>query len=169
MLKFINTIDRYFSRIIESLLVFNVIVLILLATYSIISRWMQWTNMWVDPLNRHLVLLLIFLGSTVAIDKKKHLKIDAISISMEKNLPALYLKIIDLLLALVVAIVVFFLWKSGLHFWQNEYEFPVDAFLGLKQYHLAIIIPLGFMLMLIKYGLHLSQSILLLLAKESRS
>jgi TRAP-type C4-dicarboxylate transport system permease small subunit len=167
MVNLLHKVDHVFSKIIESLLVSNVIVLIFLACYSILSRWMQWTNLWVDPLNRHLVLLLIFLGSTVAIDKKKHLKIDALGITLEKNLSPIYLKLIDLILMSLICVIVYFLWRSGVHFWRSELEYPVDAFLGLKQYHLAVIIPLGFLLMLIKYGLHLLLHATQLFTKES--
>lgn len=151
MFNFIIKIDSYYSKFITSLLVINVITLIFLACYSIISRWAQWTNLWVDPLNRHLVLLLIFLGSTVAIEKKKHLKIDALHLTFEHKISEYSQKYIEIFFHLLTAAILFFLLKSGLNFWLSELEFPVDAFLGLQQYHLVIIIPLGFAFMLKKY------------------
>ena len=169
MRTIIHKADNIFSKMVESLLVCNVIFLIVLACYSIVSRWMQWTNLWVDPLNRHLVLLLIFLGSTVAIDKKKHLKIDVVNMSVEKNLPPIFIHLLDTMLLIVITTIVFFLWKGGLHFWRNEREYPVDAFLHLKQYHLASIIPVGFFLMLIKYVLHFLQNITELPLKMNKS
>lgn len=147
----LTKIDRYYSKFISTLLLINVVMLVLLACYSILSRWLQLTNLWVDPLNRHLVLLLVFLGSTVAIEKKKHLKIDALNLTFEKVMPEFYIKSLELFFLFLTAIVVFFLFVSGVKFWLNELEFPVDAFLKLKQYHLAIIIPLGFIFMFKKY------------------
>lgn len=167
MFSLIKKIDVYYSKFIESMLVVNVMILILLATYSIIARWIQITNLWVDPLNRHLVLLLIFLGSTVAIDKKKHLKIDALTLSIENKISPFIHAMIELVILTVVSVIIFFLYRSGVHFWKSELEFPVDAFLNLKQYHLAVIIPLGFFLMLLKYGLQILLLIPVLLSANT--
>lgn len=167
MYKFISRVDHLYSKFVASFLVINVIALIFLAIYSIISRWLQLTNLWVDPLNRHLVLLLIFLGSTVAIDKKKHLKIDALAITFEKKVSPHYLLLLELLFLVITSIIVFFLLISGIKFWLSELEYPVDAFLGLQQYHLVLIIPFGFFLMFKKYFLLIMKNIAQLLGAKS--
>jgi TRAP-type C4-dicarboxylate transport system permease small subunit len=151
MYRLILKIDSYYSKFISSLLLLNVALLVILACYSIVSRWLQLTNLWVDPLNRHLVLLLVFLGSTIAIDKKKHLKIDVLNFAFENKVSERFVKFVDLIFLFITSIIIFFLFISGVKFWLSELEFPVDAFLNLKQYHLAIIIPLGFVFMLKKY------------------
>lgn len=165
-INFFKNLSLKFNRIIEGLLVITVILILVLALISILSRWFQITNLWIEPLNRHLVLLLVFLGATVAVDRKKHLKVDALSITFETKIGPKILHIIELIFVLLTGIVVCFLFKSGIQFWKNELEFPVDAFLGLSQYHLAFVIPLGFFMLLVQYIFLLTNSTLNIFIKN---
>lgn len=154
MIIILKKLNSIFDKSVEISLVSNIVLIIILALVSIISRWLHLTNLWIDPLNRHLVLLLIFLGATIAIEKKKHLKVDALTITLENKIDFKLQNIIDIFFVFLAAVVVFFLFYSGVQFWKNEFEYPVDAFLGLYQYHLAFIIPLGFFILFIKYVLN---------------
>jgi len=147
ILHFFNALEKFTQSIAKVLLLFTVILVLILSSLSIIFRWTEQTNMWVDPLNRHLIFLVIFLGATLAVKSKKHLKLDILTPILEHKLSTKWKHFIDSLVHFASFIICLVLLKSCYQFWISEKEYPQEVFLGIQNYHLVGLIPAGMILL----------------------
>jgi len=142
-IKIINAIEN-------GLLVAILSSMIILAVYQILARNLFSEGVvWIDPLLRTLVLWVGLAGAVVATRTDHHIKIDVFTKYLpEKILPyvqrSVYL--FTLLICLLIA------WHAA-RFVLSEYEFETTAFSGVPTWLTAIIIPVSFLLIGIRYGL----------------
>jgi TRAP-type C4-dicarboxylate transport system permease small subunit len=95
---------------------------------------------WVEPLNRHLVLVIAFLGAMVAGRQGEHIAFDAV----QHYLPSRWQKIFGLLGSILSAGVCFFLAYLCAKMTYLDYLDPLPAFGSIPQWVFEFIIPLGF-------------------------
>jgi TRAP-type C4-dicarboxylate transport system permease small subunit len=146
--KYLSLWDKFLERITLILVVILVFFLVATSFSSIVTRYTGGGFDWAPSLARHLVFLLAFLGASLATADNKHIRIDIVGnfIKISDH----YKKIIDILLALVVLGVILILLKSSIDFYISEKAYPKDEFLGLKNYHLLLPIPFGFLIMFLR-------------------
>ena len=79
-MKLIKWVSRVLSAIERSLLVFILGTMILLAFLQVVMRNVFSTGfLWADPLLRHLVLWVGFVGASLATQQEKHINIDLVT------------------------------------------------------------------------------------------
>ncbi len=146
----INRIIKFINFIEDSLLVLILSSMIILAVYQIFSRNLLSEGVvWIDPLLRTLVLWVGLTGAVVATRTDKHIKIDVFS----KYLPKKFLPFIQRSVYLYTLLVCLLISWHATRFVLSEYEYGTIAFSGVPAWITAIIIPVSFCLIAVRYGL----------------
>jgi TRAP-type C4-dicarboxylate transport system permease small subunit len=143
LIKFVNYIE-------DSLLVLILSSMIILAVYQIFSRNLLSEGIvWIDPLLRTLVLWVGLSGAVVATRTDKHIKIDIFA----KYLPVKLKPFIQRSVYLYTLLVCLLISWHAARFVISEYEYGTMAFSGIPAWITAIIIPISFCLIAVRYAL----------------
>jgi len=146
----INRIIKFINHIEDSLLVLILSTMIILAVYQIFSRNLLSEGVvWIDPLLRTLVLWVGLAGAVVATRTDKHIKIDVFL----KYLPEKILPLIQRSVYLFTLLVCLLISWHATQFVMSEYEYGTIAFSGVPAWATAIIIPVSFFLIALRYGI----------------
>jgi len=147
----IKRLNYYFDKIVLNLLIVVVIALLFFSCWSVVSRLMQVTNLWAEPLMRHLVFLSLFLGGTLAIHNDQHIRMDLVSRYLDlKSLKKTEALLLSFLYLLCVFFLVYLI-KASYGYMLLESETPSEAFLGLDLHHMLFIIPFGLSIMSLRF------------------
>lgn len=123
--------------------------MIALAVYQIFSRNLLSEGVvWIDPLLRTLVLWVGLTGAVVATRTDKHIKIDV----FVKYLPMKLLPFIQRSVYLFTILVCLLISWHAARFVMSEFEYGTIAFSGIPAWATAIIIPVSFCLIAVRYG-----------------
>jgi TRAP-type C4-dicarboxylate transport system permease small subunit len=150
--RFINAVSNALSWIERSLLVLMLAVITLLAFLQVILRNVFSEGiLWADPLLRHMVLWMGFLGASLATQKEKHITIDLMTRFFRPPLTHL----IRIATNLFASGVCWFLSQAGWTFLQNERDsgdilFTIGSY-NFPAWWFQIIIPIGFGLMTFRF------------------
>jgi TRAP-type C4-dicarboxylate transport system permease small subunit len=98
---------------------------------------------WIDPLLRHLVLWVGFLGATLATRKAHHINVDAVS----RFLPLPALRFVRAFTNLLAAFVCLLLSNAGVKLVRDEAGFGSSGFLDIPTWMLQVVMPLSLLLM----------------------
>ena len=144
--KFIKLINKFE----DGLLVIILSSMILFAVYQIIARNLFGEGIvWIDPLLRTLVLWVGLSGAVVATRTDNHIRIDVFA----KYFPPHILKYIQRIVYLFTfSICLLIAWHAA-RFVYSEYEYQTIAFSGIPAWVTALIIPVSFALIAIRYAL----------------
>jgi len=144
--KFIKTINA----VEDGFLVVILSSMIILAVSQIVSRNLFGEGVvWIDPLLRTLVLWVGLSGAVVATRFDNHIKIDVFA----KYFPAHVLKYIQRFVYLfTLSICLLIAWHAA-RFVYSEYEYGTVAFSGMPAWLTALIIPVSFVLIALRYAL----------------
>jgi len=122
--RFINAVSNALSWIERSLLVLMLAVITLLAFLQVILRNVFSEGiLWADPLLRHMVLWMGFLGASLATQKEKHITIDLMTRFFRPPLTHL----IRIATNLFASGVCWFLSQAGWTFLQNERDSAISS------------------------------------------
>ena len=144
--KFIKLINRFE----DSLLVVILSSMIIFAVYQIIARNLFGEGVvWIDPLLRTLVLWVGLSGAVVATRTDNHIRIDIFA----KYFPPHILKYVQRIAYLFTLIVCLLIAWHAARFVYSEYEYGTIAFSGIPAWITALIIPVSFTLIAIRYVL----------------
>lgn len=144
--KFIKLINRFE----DSLLVVILSSMIIFAVYQIIARNLFGEGIvWIDPLLRTLVLWVGLSGAVVATRTDNHIRIDIFA----KYFPPHILKYVQRIAYLFTLIVCLLIAWHAARFVYSEYEYGTIAFSGIPAWITALIIPVSFTLIAIRYVL----------------
>lgn len=146
-MRFISRIKSIYENCILYLLVGAVVLMLFLTLLNIILRFFESTILWVEPVVRHLVFIAAFLGGSVASSKNEHIKIDIISKIIKKDFTK---KLYQIFIQLFTIIILYYLFQSGVNFYEVEKEYASSVFLGFKSSTLVALIPFGFSLIIIQ-------------------
>ncbi len=143
-----NKFIKIVNRLEDSLLVIILSSMIIFAVYQIIARNLFGEGVvWIDPLLRTLVLWVGLSGAVVATRSDNHIRIDIFA----KYFPPHMLKYVQraayfftLCVCLIIA------WHAA-RFVYSEYEYGTIAFSGIPAWITALIIPVSFSLIAIRY------------------
>ncbi len=105
--------------------------------------------MWIDPLLRTLVLWIGLAGAVVATRTDKHIKIDVLVKYLPVKLSPLIQRSVYFFTLLVCVLIS---WHAT-RFVMSEYEYGTIAFSGVPAWLTAIIIPVSFCLIAVRYGI----------------
>ena len=145
-----NKIIASINRLEDALLVLILTAMILLAIFQIISRNLFSEGVvWIDPLLRILVLWVGLAGAVVATRTNNHIRIDVFT----KYLPEKYFPVIQRAVYLFTLSVCLTIGWHAARFVYSEYEYGTMAFASLPSWSTALIIPVSFTLIAIRYAL----------------
>ncbi len=145
-----NKITQFIELIEDGLIVTILIVMIVLATAQIFLRnFFDAGLLWADPLLRVMVLWLALLGALAASRHNKHIAIDLFSRLLSTR-QFLWMQVFTSgFTACVCALVAFY----AVRFVMDEYRFGGTVFAGLPSWSAALIVPLAFGLIALRYML----------------
>ncbi len=150
MMKVISKLDNLIDTVTKWCLVSSLAIMLILSLLNITLRWMGTSYLWIEPLVRHLVFLSAFLGGSLAVSRKVHIKIDVLAPVTEK-MAEKNKAIINFVISLASVVILYFLVKASFSFQTMEQEFSSEVFLGINSGTLVGIIPWGFALILVRY------------------
>lgn len=149
--KFIKAINTFE----DSLLVFLLSSMIILAVYQIISRNVFSAGIvWIDPLLRTLVLWVGLAGAVVATRSDNHIRIDIFAKYFPLRIQQYMLRLVYLF---TLSICLLIGWHAA-RFVYSEYEYGSIAFAGVPAWVAGSIIPVSFTLIALRYCLLLFSS-----------
>ena len=143
-MKFFAGVDLFIEKITSWLLILFVVMILLLSTSAIFLRWVHFSQMWIDPLVRHLVFFSSFLGGILATGKGTHIGIDLIGKMLESRNSVKLAKFIELLIAIVSVGTLIWLSVASVDFAKMELQYGKEVFWGIKSGILVSVIPIGF-------------------------
>lgn len=147
-MKFLNSIDEIIAKIELIILMLLLSLMVIIGFAQVVLRNIFETGIpWADPMLRYTVLWLAFIGASVATRENRHINIDVLTRLLSPKLK----KIASILTNLFALSVCLILLKSSIDFIKIEMEFPSEIFLGLKNWMLEIIIPIGFSIMSLRF------------------
>ncbi|MCK4833530.1 MAG: TRAP transporter small permease [Gammaproteobacteria bacterium] len=143
-----NKFIKFINKIEDGLLVTILSSMIVLAVYQIFSRNLFNDGVvWIDPLLRTLVLWVGLSGAVVATRTDNHIRIDVFSKHLPKNILPYIQRLVYLF---TMAVCLLIAWHAA-RFVYSEYEYQTIAFSGIPAWVTALIIPVSFSLIAIRY------------------
>lgn len=153
-------ISKYISYAEKVILIFLLSLMVLLSFLQVILRNVFSTGiLWLDPMLRHFVLWIAFLGASLATQNEKHIKIDILTRFLSRKNQ--YLS--NFTIAIFSAFVVILLFIASIKFLTDEISAQTTIFtisnIQIKSFHMQLIIPIGFGLMFFRFLINAIQSI----------
>jgi len=147
-MKVLNFIDEVIAKI-ETAIVITLLSLMIIVGFTqvILRNFFETGLLWADPFLRYAVLWLAFVGASLATREDRHINIDILTRLLSPKLKKLNSIIINIF-ALGVCLILF---KTSIDFIKLEIQFPSEVFLGIKNWMLELIIPIGFGLMNLRF------------------
>ncbi len=148
----LRKLDTWFGKIQDGLLTLILVVMIVLAFTQVLLRNFFNTGLtWADPVVRHLVLCVGFIGASVATKEHGHLAMDLVT----RFAPERFKKISSFFIHLASSIVCALLAHASYKFVLSEKEAGAVLLPGVPTYWAIIIIPIGFLIMSIRFALRI--------------
>ena len=139
--KFLNTIDKGLSHIESSVLILILSSVVFLAFFQIILRnFFSYSIIWGDPLLRHMVLWIAFLGASLANKENRHINIDV----LHRLMGPVGKKRVSFITNLFSALVSGLLVRAAFVFVRDEFTTGTTLFPGVPLWPMVSIILIGF-------------------------
>jgi TRAP-type C4-dicarboxylate transport system permease small subunit len=162
MRNILRLLDGAIAKIVKTLLILSVLVMLTLAAVQVILRILFHSGIsWGDVAARHLVLWTGFFGAYLATREHKHFRIDAFI----QLLPTHWRRRLILLTDFFAMAVCIYLSKASINFLNLGIDAHSTPFLGIPERYLAIIVPVGFVLLSFQF---LVQIIDILSSKDTK-
>lgn len=150
-MKLFQAFDNALDKFSRYGLIGCLFIILSLAVFAIVLRWLGMSMMWIEPLLRHLVFLSAFLGGSLATSKNVHIRVDLLTKLVEMSQSKIIHWIHKNLISLFCFIVCLVLVKSGWDFFLVEKEFGNVGFLSIHSAYLVFIIPFGMGLITLRF------------------
>jgi TRAP-type C4-dicarboxylate transport system permease small subunit len=156
MKNILQKIDRSLYQT-ENVLVFLILgMMVVLSFLQVLLRNFFDTGiLWADILLRHLVLWVGFIGAALATRTEKHINIDLLSRIVSKRY-LLPVKIVTRLFAIIICAI---LTRASYLFLMSEKEAATIVFKNIPGWYLQIIIPVGFLLIGVRFLLKILEDL----------
>jgi TRAP-type C4-dicarboxylate transport system permease small subunit len=149
-MKFIQVIDSVLTRVVNIALVALFIVMLSLAVVQLGLRYfLNNSILWGDIAARTLVIWVGILGAVLATRDNKHFHIDVLTRFLKIHHQLWFQRFSNLF----AAVICFFLGQASVTF--VELDLQSKAFLDIPMFVIALIIPIGFYLMMIQFLLRM--------------
>lgn len=144
----LETLRRCLAHLENWCAALSLLALLVLTLGQIIARNAFETGLpMADKLSRYLVLYVTFFGAVIAIERGRHIKIDALTLLIPDSISrALYRPV-----QAVAAFICYLLADAAVRYWQSEWAYAADY--ERWQVLTALIIPAGFILLCIHFCL----------------
>ncbi|GJM44166.1 MAG: hypothetical protein DHS20C21_10080 [Gemmatimonadota bacterium] len=140
----VTAVGRFVSLFIAVVL----LVMVFLSSLQILLRNAFDTGLlWIDPLLRHLVLVLAFSGALIATGAKRHVQISVLG-RLLRGVPA---RVAGTLVALLAGVICVLLGYAGLELLAEELDFGEIAFLNIPAWAVAMVFPVAFLAMAFQF------------------
>lgn len=151
-MKFLQNISTYISKAEKAILIMILSLMVILSFLQVVLRNIFGTGiLWLDPLLRHFVLWITFLGASIATQNDRHINIDVLS----KLLSDRNKYLVKFIIHLFSTLVVFFMLDASIKFIKDEIDANTIIFTisntEIKSYQMQLIIPVGFALILFRF------------------
>jgi TRAP-type C4-dicarboxylate transport system permease small subunit len=161
-MKLLLAFDRLLVKIETGLLVVFLSTMILLAFLQVMLRnFFGIGFLWADPLVRHLVIWVGFLGAAVATHEERHIGIDALTRFFSPRWKAAA----HAATSLFAIVVCLFLADAAWVFLQDEKASGSDFMLNLPTWIALLVIPSGYVLMAVHFLVKVMQHVMSLAGK----
>jgi TRAP-type C4-dicarboxylate transport system permease small subunit len=138
------------ARIERALLVLVLLSMIIFAVLQILLRNFFDTSLfWIDPLNRLLVLWLAILGAMVATKEGEHIAVDALKHYISGKVLYWVTKLVMTFSAAVCGLMAY----HSVRFVYDEFIYNTTTFSELPAWPFELIMPIGFSVMALRFGL----------------
>jgi TRAP-type C4-dicarboxylate transport system permease small subunit len=152
----LRAVDRVLTKAVTWLLMFFFVMMLGIAALQVLLRLFLHTGIiWGDIAARHMVLWVGFFGAYMATREDKHFHIDILTRFLHPKLKAWFAAFSDLF-AIVIC---YFMLQASLTFVSVGMDADSMLFLQVPQRAAAIIVPLGFCLILIQFLLRMIENI----------
>jgi TRAP-type C4-dicarboxylate transport system, small permease component len=159
----LRKLNDFIARLEGLILTVILVAMIVLAfTQVILRNFFNSGITWADPLVRHLVLWVGFIGASVATKEDSHLAIDLVS----RFLPVSLKKPTAMFVHAASAVVCGFLAHASYKFVLGEREMGEMLMPGVPTWWAIAIIPVGFGLMSLRFAIRIYHDIQILLGNE---
>lgn len=102
---------------------------------------------WAEPLVRLSVLWVTFLGASVLTAENRHIRIDLLA----PVLPTRWAPCRETIVSIAAAVVCGLLFSASLQYVEVEYHSGTTLFLGIPSWVTQLILPMGFLLILLRF------------------
>lgn len=158
----LRKLDRLFVKVETALLVVFLSTMILLAFLQVVLRnFLGIGFLWADPLVRHLVIWVGFIGAAVATHEERHISIDALSRFFAPRWKAAA----HTLTSLFALVVCLYLAEAAWVFLQDEKALGSDFMLNVPTWIALIIIPSGYLLIAMHLAVKIVHHVMVLAGK----
>ena len=155
-MKIVLLIDRGLTALVTGLLICSFTLMIGLAAAQVLLRQLMHTSiLWADVAARHLVIWVGFFGAYLASRSERHFHIGFLARFLGPRSRPWFNAVADLFAALICG----FLVVAGWTFVTVGLDPRAVVFLGIRQSTAALIVPAGFLLMALQFGLRTIQSL----------
>lgn len=146
----LKKIDRFLNIGNNYLIVMLLSLTIIFSLASLVFRWIHVSSNWVEPLIRHMVFLMTFVGGASAAGKSGHIAIDILLKVLERFKLLKLKKILIVCTSFLSLGTLVWLVYAGIQLVFVEMEFGQSSFLGIHTSILVAIIPFGFAMIFIR-------------------
>lgn len=163
-MRVLVSFDKFLARIEGILVVLFLSVMVVLSFLQVVLRnAFSESFLWADILLRHLVLWIGFFGAALATSHDRHITIDAFT----RFLPPQFKNLAKIVTSLFAATVCYFLLQASLTFLGNEAAENSRLFGDIPSLYSQIVIPIGFGLIIIHFGIRIASLIRSMLSGEN--
>jgi TRAP-type C4-dicarboxylate transport system permease small subunit len=142
---------KLLTRLEDTILLVLFVVMMLVAAYQILARNFFGTGIpWGDGFVKFAVLWIALIGAMLASRRDEHIRIDALP-RMFSDLAQQRIRRASALFTCIVSGL--FVWLSA-EFVIGEYQFPMTAFGAVPSWLCALIMPVGFAVICVRYLFH---------------
>jgi TRAP-type C4-dicarboxylate transport system permease small subunit len=155
-MKVVAFIDRGLTALVTALLVCSFTLMIGLAAAQVLLRQLlHSTILWGDLAARHLVIWVGFFGAYLATRGERHFHIGFLARLLGPRSRPWFHAVSDLFAAVICGLLV----AAGWTFVSVGLDPRAVLFLGIRQRTVALIVPVGFLLMALQFGLRTFQNL----------
>jgi TRAP-type C4-dicarboxylate transport system permease small subunit len=167
-MEVIRSLDKALDRVEGWLIILLLWSMVVLTFLQVVLRAfstqlaLQWAGAlmgqldWAEPLVRLAVLWVTFLGASLLTGENRHIKMDLLL----SILPARVLPFRDLVLSAACIVICWLMVKASITYVEIEMSSGMELFFGIPVWVGQLILPLGFSLILIRFLLRGTESLL---------
>lgn len=156
-MKILRTFDRALTSIVMALLVTAFAIMLGLAVVQVFLRGVFHTGLlWGDVAARHFVIWVGFFGAYLATRENKHFHIDILTRFLSQRLRLWFAAFSDLFAAVICSL----LMRASLTYLTIGMDAESTLFLGIPQRTVAMIVPIGFGLIMVQFLLRMVECII---------
>jgi TRAP-type C4-dicarboxylate transport system permease small subunit len=155
-MKYLRLTDRALTAAVSALLLISFSVMLGLAALQVILRGVFQTGiLWGDVAARQLVLWVGFFGAYLATRENRHFRIDVLTRFLPIRLRLWFNGVSDLF----AAVICYLLLRASITFVDVGIDPDATAFLRIPQWAVAMIVPVGFALVMVQFAMRMVVSV----------